>query len=594
MSESIPKRKLVAILAADVVGFSKMMGENEDRTLRNLKACRSLTDASIATYHGRIFGSAGDSVLAEFASPVDAVVAAVEFQRSLRDRNEEVNPDDRMQFRVGLNIGDVIIEGDNLYGDGVNVAARIEASAVPGGISLSGKFHDEVCRKLDLSFVNMGAQEMKNISNPVKTFKVLLGHETEEEKQGPADTAKTTQQSKVTTVAADSKPRLIVLPFRNLNNVEDNDFLVDGIVEDIITEFSRLNSIEIISRNTAFSFKDKEIDNAQIAAEFGINFIATGSIRSSGNRIRISVELTDPTSGSSIWSERYDRTMEDVFEVQDEIVRKVMVALVGKLEMASLERAKRKPTENLTSYEYLLRGRDFHHKFSKDGVLSALEMLDKSIEIDPNNAQAYAWKACSIGQGLNNGYIEADFEETLAEGKNMIQKAMELDENDFECNRIMHEINKIYEDFEKSEFYGKKAYDINPNDPRIVSGYGELLVLTGRAEEGTELLIKAFELDPVGLGGSNADKRLGDVMFGAYVKGDHQQCLEYDKKIGKKNPIAWAAKIASLSALSQTQEKELELSKFAAVYPDIVLGEEIDKLHFQDSSVKMAMKDLVT
>ena len=180
------------------------------------------------------------------------------------------------------------------------------------------------------------------------------------------------------------KPRLIVLPFSNLNNVEDNDFLVDGIVEDIITEFSRLNSIEIISRNTAFAFKGKEIDNSKIADEFGIDFIATGSIRSSGSRIRISVELTDPASGSSIWSERYDRTMDDVFEVQDEIVRKVMVALVGKLETASLERAKRKPTDNLNSYEYLLRGRDFHHKFSKDGVLSAIEMLDKSIEADPN------------------------------------------------------------------------------------------------------------------------------------------------------------------------------------------------------------------
>ena len=436
---------------------------------------------------------------------------------------------------------------------------------------------------------------MKNIEEPVHTFKGLLGQEAHADSHAPASPPSAVPSIPAANApeSTNEKPRLIVLPFSNLNNVEDNDFLVDGIVEDIITEFSRLKSIEIISRNTAFAFKGKEVDNAQIASEYGINYIATGSIRSSGNRIRISVELTDPVTGSSIWSERYDRTMDDVFEVQDEIVRKVMVALVGKLETASLERAKRKPTESLTSYEYLLRGRDFHHKFSKDGVFSALEMLDKSIEADPDNAQAYAWKACSIGQGLFNGYIEADFNETLAEGKNMIQKAIDLDENDFECNRLMHEINKAYEDFEQSEFYGKKAYDMNPNDPRIVSGYGELLVLTGRAEEGTELLIKAFELDPVGLGGSNADKRLGDVMLGAYVKGDHQQCLEYDRKIGKKQPIAWAAKIASLSALSQTQEKEAELSKFAAAYPEIILGEEIDKLHFQDSSVKQNMKDLV-
>jgi len=591
MSEQKPRRKLAAILAADVVGFSKKMGENEDRTLRNLKACRTLTDESIEAHHGRVFGSAGDSLIAEFASPVDAIVAAVEFQRNLRDRNFKITPEDQMEFRVGLNLGDVIVEGDNLYGDGVNVAARLEPLAEPGGICVSGKFHDEVRRKLDLGFVSKGAQEMKNIEEPVHTFNVLMGHETEEVSQissSAPSAAPTVRQP-----SANEKPRLIVLPFNNLSNVEDNDFLVDGIVEDLITEFSRINSIEVISRNTAFSLKGKEIENTKIAAEFGIDFIATGSIRSSGNRIRISVDLTDPATGSSIWSERYDATMDDVFEVQDEIVRKVIVALVGKLEMAGLERAKRKPTENLTSYEYLLRGRDFHHKFSKEGVLSAIEMLDKSIEADPNNAQAYAWRACSLGQGLGRGYLEGDQETHFQKLQSLIQKALELDENDLECNRILCELNKLFEDFEQSEFYGKKAYDMNSNDPRVVCAYGELLVLTNRADEGTDLLIKAYELDPVGMGASNADKRLGDVMFGAYVKGDFQQCLEYDKKIGKKQPIAWITKIASLESLNQSQEKEAELKKFADAYPEIVLGEEIDKLHFQEASAKQTLKDLV-
>ena len=591
MSEQKPRRKLAAILAADVVGFSKKMGENEDRTLKNLKACRTLTDESIEAHHGRVFGSAGDSVIAEFASPVDAIVAAVEFQRNLRDRNLKITPEDQMEFRVGLNLGDVIVEGDNLYGDGVNVAARLEPLAEPGGICVSGKFHDEVRRKLDLGFVSKGAQEMKNIEEPVHTFNVLMGHETEEVSQissSAPSAAPTVRQP-----SANEKPRLIVLPFNNLSNVEDNDFLVDGIVEDLITEFSRINSIEVISRNTAFSLKGKEIENTKIAAEFGIDFIATGSIRSSGNRIRISVDLTDPATGSSIWSERYDATMDDVFEVQDEIVRKVIVALVGKLEMAGLERAKRKPTENLTSYEYLLRGRDFHHKFSKEGVLSAIEMLDKSIEADPNNAQAYAWGACSLGQGLGRGYLEGDQETHFQKLQSLIQKALELDENDLECNRILCELNKLFEDFEQSEFYGKKAYDMNSNDPRVVCAYGELLVLTNRADEGTDLLIKAYELDPVGMGASNADKRLGDVMFGAYVKGDFQQCLEYDKKIGKKQPIAWITKIASLESLNQSQEKEAELKKFADAYPEIVLSEEVDKLHFQDPTAKQTMKDLV-
>ncbi|MEZ7973652.1 MAG: adenylate/guanylate cyclase domain-containing protein [SAR324 cluster bacterium] len=590
MTDNKPRRKLAAILAADVVGFSKKMGENENRTLKNLKACRTITDESIEANHGRVFGSAGDSVIAEFASPVDAIVAAVEFQRNLRDRNLEIPPEDQMELRVGLNLGDVIIEGDNLYGDGVNIAARLEPLAEPGGICVSGKFHEEVRRKLDLSFVSTGPQEMKNIDDPVHTFNVLLGHETEDVSQiSSADQSsiQLRQQS------ANAKPRLIVLPFNNLSNVEDNDFLVDGIVEDLITEFSRINSIEVISRNTAFSFKGKEVNNAQIATEFGIDFIANGSIRSSGNRIRISVELTDPESGNSIWSERYDRTMDDVFEVQDEIVRKVIVMLVGKLEMAGLERAKRKPTENLTSYEYLLRGRDFHHKFSKEGVLSAIEMLDKSIEADPNNALAYAWRACSIGQGMGQGYLEGNLEDILAEAKSMIQKSLELDENDFECHRLLCEINKFFKDFEQAEYYGRKGFEMNPNDPRIVSAYGDLLVLTGRAGEGTDLLIKAYELDPVGMGASNADSRLGDVMFGAYMKGDYEQCLEYDKKTGKKKPLAWAAKIASQQSLNQFKEKEVEMKKFADAYPEIVLDEEIDKLHIQDASAKQTMKDLV-
>jgi adenylate cyclase len=590
MTDNKPRRKLAAILAADVVGFSKKMGENENRTLKNLKACRTITDESIEANHGRVFGSAGDSVIAEFASPVDAIVAAVEFQRNLRDRNLEIPPEDQMELRVGLNLGDVIIEGDNLYGDGVNVAARLEPLAAPGGICVSGKFHEEVRRKLDLSFVSTGPQEMKNIEDPVHTFNVLLGHETEDVSQiSSADQSsiQLRQQS------ANAKPRLIVLPFNNLSNVEDNDFLVDGIVEDLITEFSRINSIEVISRNTAFSFKGKEVNNAQIATEFGIDFIANGSIRSSGNRIRISVELTDPESGSSIWSERYDRTMDDVFEVQDEIVRKVIVTLVGKIEMAGLERAKRKPTENLTSYEYLLRGRDFHHKFSKEGVLSAIEMLDKSIEADPNNALAYAWRACSIGQGMGQGYLEGNLEDILAEAKSIIQKSLELDDNDFECHRLLCEINKFFKDFEQAEYYGRKGFEMNPNDPRIVSAYGDLLVLTGRAGEGTDLLIKAYELDPVGMGASNADSRLGDVMFGAYMKGDYEQCLEYDKKTGKKKPLAWAAKIASQQSLNQFKEKEVEMKKFADAYPEIVLDEEIDKLHIQDASAKQTMKDLV-
>jgi len=240
MAESGPRRKLAAILAADVVGFSKKMGENEDRTLRNLKACRSLTDEAIKLNHGRIFGSAGDSVIAEFASPVDAVVAATEFQRNLRDRNESATDEDQMLFRVGLNLGDVIIEGDNLYGDGVNVAARLEASAEPGGITLSGKFHDEVCRKLDMSFVSTGEQVMKNITNPVTTYKIEVSALPKAEassKTEPIIETSAEDKGSTSDQALDEKPPAIaVLPFANMSGDPEQEYFADGITEDIITK----------------------------------------------------------------------------------------------------------------------------------------------------------------------------------------------------------------------------------------------------------------------------------------------------------------------------------------------------------------------
>ena len=251
MNKITPRRKLAAILAADVVGFSRMMGENEDRTLSNLKICRAITDESIETYHGRVFGSAGDSVIAEFASPVDAIVAAVEFQKNLRDRNNEVAPEDQMQFRVGLNLGDVIVEGDNLYGDGVNVAARLEPLAEPGGICVSGKFHDEVRRKLDLGFVSSGPQEMKNIEEPVHTFMVEIGSSSKvlEAFAVPAPAEPTAQAAPAPAATEAKVPAIAVLPFTNMGGDPEQEYFADGITEDIITNLSLWRTFPVISRN---------------------------------------------------------------------------------------------------------------------------------------------------------------------------------------------------------------------------------------------------------------------------------------------------------------------------------------------------------
>ena len=308
MAESGPRRKLAAILAADVVGFSKLMGENEDRTLKNLKACRSLTDEAIKLNHGRIFGSAGDSVIAEFGSPVDAVVAATEFQRNLRDRNEGVSDEDQMLFRVGLNLGDVIIEGDNLYGDGVNVAARLEATAEPGGITLSGKFHDEVCRKLDMSFVSTGEQVMKNITNPVPTYKIEVSDLPKLENSTTTHDLDKKQETnsgyKADQVIDEKPPTIAVLPFSNMSGDSEQDYFVDGITEDIITNLSLWRTFPVISRNSSFTFKGKSMNLKDAAKELVSRYIVEGSVRKGGQRVRITAQLIDAEQDHHLWSEK--------------------------------------------------------------------------------------------------------------------------------------------------------------------------------------------------------------------------------------------------------------------------------------------------
>ena len=429
MSKTTPRRKLAAILAADVVGFSKKMGENEDRTLHNLKACRAITDESIETYHGRVFGSAGDSVIAEFASPVDAIVAAVEFQRNLRDRNNEVAPEDQMQFRVGLNLGDVIVEGDNLYGDGVNVAARLEPLAEPGGICVSGKFHDEVRRKLDLGFVSSGPQEMKNIEEPVHTFMVEIGSSSKvlEAFAVPAPAEPTPQAAPEPPATAEAKvPAIAVLPFTNMGGDPEQEYFADGISEDIITNLSLWRTFPVISRNSSFTFRGESHNLKQVAQELGARYIVEGSVRKGGNRVRITAQLIDTDEDHHLWSERWDRTLEDIFDVQDEvseaIARRVAPSVTGHEQI----RLTRKRPENLSAWEEYLQGLNCYYNerkrtdYEDPGLTQARQHWEKAIELDPTLSDAYAYLAILGSFGISPTHHkrpEKTLDAILADGR---------------------------------------------------------------------------------------------------------------------------------------------------------------------------------
>tara|TARA_B100001057_G_scaffold500383_1_gene615141 strand:- start:13304 stop:14755 length:1452 start_codon:yes stop_codon:yes gene_type:complete len=340
------------------------------------------------------------------------------------------------------------------------------------------------------------------------------------------------------TASGDYKQKIAVIPFANLNKDDDGAFLVDGIVEDLITEFSMISEIEIVSRQTCFNLRDAHLSHKKYREDYELDYIVSGSIRTIDERIRISVELSETPDGNVIWSNKYDRVKEDIFDIQDEIVRKITIALIGGIEISSLKRAHRKPTENMTSYEFLLKGKDNHHKFTKEANEAALHNLDQAILMDTNNAQAYAWKACVIGQALGRGYCEMT-NDKIDELLELLNKALEVDPNDFECHRMQAEVYLSMHDFDKSKISGQKATSMNPNDPRVISVYGEALLRLNDVEKGIEYLEKAYELDPIPQGQTTSDRRLAALFLGYFLKNDFDHCQKLNRDIVNIDIRTW-------------------------------------------------------
>jgi len=530
-------RKLTSILATDCVGFSSHMEKNEEKTLENLKACRSIIDPYIEEFGGKIFYTAGDSVIADFPSPVSCVNAATNFQKAIFDRNKTNDNESKLIWRVGIHLDDVIIEGDNIYGNGVNIAARLEAACSPGQILLSSSVKDQVNNKVECQIEDAGTKSLKNITDSFQTFGI----------SPTGEQIIKTDGVKYAEKEGNYKPKLAVMPFSNMNKDEDGGFLVDGIVEDLITEFSRIKELEILSRQSCFDFKDSEIDLKTFCKNFEVDFVVTGNIRTSGKRVRILVELSDAKNDQQIWNNKFDRIMEDIFDIQDEIVRKISFTLLGEIELSSLERANRKPTEALSSYELLLKGKALHHKVEKGALLNALTTFDDAIKADEKNGQAYAWKACALGQGLFRGYIEEDFNSVWKQAEDNLKKARELNENDFEVHRLMSELSLAMKDFRAAQRHSKLCYDMVPNDPRVLSVYGEVCLRIGKVDEGLDALKLALELDPIPQGKTNADTRYASVLFGHFMSRNKDACLEVIENLDQIDSKSWliTAKICS-------------------------------------------------
>jgi adenylate cyclase len=335
MTEPRTERRLAAILAADVAGYSRLTGSDEEGTLARLKALRhELIDPAIANARGRVIKTMGDGILIEFQSAVDAVRCAIEVQRGMTHRNAGLVQDQRIEFRVGIHVGDVVVDGDDLLGDGVNIAARLEGIAETGGITLSEEAYRHVTGKVAASFVDLGEQNLKNIARPVRVYRVELGEGSAEQPNAP-------------TLALPDKPSIAVLPFQNMSGDAEQDYFCDGMVEDIITGLSRIRWLFVIARNSSFTYKGKAVDVKQVGRELGVRYVLEGSVRKAANRVRITGQLIDATTGAHLWADRYDRPLDDIFAVQDEITLSVVGAIEPSLRLAEIERVKRKRPENL-------------------------------------------------------------------------------------------------------------------------------------------------------------------------------------------------------------------------------------------------------
>ena len=481
------EHKLAAVLAADMVGYSRLMEMDERGTLARLRTHRiELIDPAIAKNQGHIIKTTGDGMLVEFQSVADAVRCAVEIQERMRRRNSDVASERRIDFRIGINLGDIIFDDGDIYGDGVNVAARLEQLADVGGICVTAAVHDQVDGRLDVAFDDLGEKLLKNISRPVRVYRIVTG--APEGKPAAGD-------GQAVSKAAVVKPTVAVLPFTNMSGDPEQEFFADGLTEDILTELSRRHELFVISRTSTFVYKGQAANLREVARKLGARYLVEGSVRKAGDRLRITVQLIDTASDAHIWAERYDRKLDDIFAIQDEITAAIVATLPGRLEAAQHDQLARMKPSSMAAYECVLAAKVLHHRSTREDNVEALKLVDRALQLDPDYAHAHAWRGCILGQAFTYGWCK-DKEAALNEVAFELAKALALDDNDADVHRILAAVAIAQSDLNRARHHQDRALALNPNYDLVVVQMGELFTWLGHAEEGTEWIRKAMKLNP--------------------------------------------------------------------------------------------------
>jgi adenylate cyclase len=550
MSQS---RRLAAILAADVAGYSRLMGADEEGTLERLKALRrELIDPNIAKYRGRIVKTTGDGMLVEFASVVDAVRCAAEVQQAMPERNVGVPADNRIALRIGINLGDVIADGDDLYGDGVNIAARIEALADAGGVFVSGTVYDHVRDRLSFDFEDRGEQQVKNIARPIRVYRVLLDVAAQASARKPAPVSE--------------KPSIAVLPFTNLSGDIEQEYFADGVADDIITELARVRSLFVIARNSSFAYKGRVVDVRLIARELGVRYILEGSVRRGVDRLRVTAQLADAETGNHLWADRYDRPLQDLFAVQDEIALAVTKAISPAVAEAEQRRALRKPPENLGAWEAYQRGLWHLLKYSADDIAPARELFNRAIQLDPTLASAHI-ELARLYVIESGGYGLRPFEEAALLQAEQARIAVKLDPNDANTHAMLAYALHNCQEIEAALDHIEVALSISPSCATAHQTRGYILNFSGHPTEGRESFLLAIQHDPRGM------KLLISSNIGMtyYFERDYEKAADSFRRTLADNPtdpqaLRWFA--AALGQLGRIDEARAALTEARAKSPD--------------------------
>lgn len=568
------ERKLAAILAADVVGYSRLMGEDETGTLTALKELRAtLIDPTIAEHRGRIVKLMGDGVLVEFASAVDAVECAVSIQRGMSQQNAKMPDSKSILLRFGVNVGDVIIDGDDIYGDGVNVAARLEGLANPGGICISGMVFDYVKGKLDAGFEDLGPQQVKNIAEPVRVYRV---------------TSASVTHAPTSDLPLPEKPSIAVLPFDNMSDDHEQEYFSDGISEDLTTALSRFDWLFVVARNSAFTYKGEAVNVKRVGRELGVRYILEGSVRRAGNRVRVNVQLIDAKTDRHVWAERFDRELEDVFELQDDIVARIAKTVGPEITLAEIERAQGKRPETLDAWDHYLQAIAAYHRMTKEDLDSAISHLEKATEIEPDFANAYALLGVCYAHIGARGWVRPA-RQAYEEALRLAKSAVRLAPSSPETNHALAFVLTTIGEAEEAITVAQRAVELNPNYAEAYAILGHALVLSGDLEGGLAACHQAERSSPRESRGSWLYDTMGHAHF---FLGDYEKAIEVSKRALHQDPsiiggyVTLACSYAQLGRETEARHYVAALVEYIPRYslralrknPMFVHPELIDKL----------------